>query len=169
MESSRFERFPSTAWSVVRAAQRSDCPEYVTALNRCIAAYWRPVYCFLRAHGHPTHHAEDLTQEFFLRFCERDWIRRADPQRGRFRTFLLSVLKRFLSDQGPGRSPLQKIIVPRDKSRWQFVRRSPEQVVLREFDQAKLREIGGEILTGRFFTVLRNYLGARSYDFQRPL
>lgn len=90
--------FPPTAWSRIRHQD----------LNHLITAYWRPVFYFLRARGYPLHRAEDLTQEFFTRFLERPWLRRADPQRGRFRTFLLTVLKRFLSDQGLGRAPRQQ-------------------------------------------------------------
>lgn len=103
------ERFPTTAWSVIRAAQNPDDPACLEAMNRCISAYWRPVFYFLRAKGYPLHRAEDLTQEFFLRFYQRGWIERADPQRGRFRTFLLTILTRFLADQGPERAPRQQI------------------------------------------------------------
>jgi RNA polymerase sigma-70 factor (ECF subfamily) len=101
--------FPSTAWSMVREAQNREGPAYLTAMNRCIAAYWRPVFYFLRAKGHPFHQSEDLTQEFFLRFYERGWIDRADPQRGRFRTFLLTILTRFLADKGDRRAPRQDV------------------------------------------------------------
>jgi hypothetical protein len=64
----------------------------VPALNRFIVLYWKPVFYFLRARGQGLHQAEDLTQAFFTRLLERDWVRRADPQRGRFRTFLLTLL-----------------------------------------------------------------------------
>ena len=99
--------FPTTAWSLVRAAQTGDEQHHLEAVNRFAAAYWRPVFFFLRAKGHAADRAEDLTQEFFLRFLERAWIRRADPERGRFRTFLLTILTRFLSDRGPKRAPKQ--------------------------------------------------------------
>jgi len=99
MSSNSPVHFPTTAWTTVRAAQNRDGAECLDAMNRCIAAYWKPVFCFLRAKGYPLHQAEDLTQEFFLRFFERDWIRRADQQRGRFRTFLLKIVTHFLADQ----------------------------------------------------------------------
>ena len=101
--------FPTTRWSMVRAAQNGDSPTYRAAMNRCIAAYWRPVFYFVRAKGYAVHRAEDLTQEFFLRFYERGWIERADRQRGRFRTFLLTILTRFLADQGHQRAPRQDV------------------------------------------------------------
>jgi hypothetical protein len=61
-------RFPSTAWSCVRAAQDPDHPQFVAATNRLITTYWKPVFCYLRAKGHAAQDAEDRTQEFFLRF-----------------------------------------------------------------------------------------------------
>jgi RNA polymerase sigma-70 factor (ECF subfamily) len=80
----------------------------VEAMNRFIKAYWKPVFCFVRARGYPTDQAEDLTQEFLLQLIERDWLGRADRQRGRLRSFILRILVRFLSDQGPRRAPRQK-------------------------------------------------------------
>jgi RNA polymerase sigma-70 factor (ECF subfamily) len=100
-------QFPTTAWSDVLAAQDADSPQRWDAINRCLAGYWRPVFYFLRAKGCSHHQAEDLTQEFFTQFFQRDWIRRADRGRGRFRTFLLTILTRFVSDQGP-RAPKQQ-------------------------------------------------------------
>ena len=101
-------RFPTTTWSLIQAAKNRDDSEYFAAMNQFITAYWKPVFYFLRAKGHPLHHAEDLTQDFFTRLLDRDWIRPADPRRGRFRSFLLRVLVRFLSDQGTIRGPRQR-------------------------------------------------------------
>ncbi len=101
-------RFPTTTWGLIQAAQAPGQPESVAALNRLIACYWKPVFCFLRAKGHDLHQAEDLTQAFFLRFVERDWLQKANSDRGRFRNFLLTILVRFLSDQGPKRAPRQQ-------------------------------------------------------------
>src|SRR4051812_15632506 len=101
-------RFPTTAWSVLRDLPDRESPEFRAAMDPLIAAYWRPVVAFLRARGHPVHEAEDLTQAFFARAFERDWLRRADPARGRFRTFLLAVLARFVADQGPKRASRQQ-------------------------------------------------------------
>ena len=98
-------RFPTTAWTMVRKAQDPQSPERLAAMNRCVAGYWRPVFYYLRARGHSFPQAEDVTQDFFMRFFEKNWIQPADPGRGRFRTFLLTILKRFLSDQGPERAP----------------------------------------------------------------
>lgn len=100
--------FPTTTWTAIHAAQDCQSPESVEALNRCVAAYWKPVFYFLRARGMSLQRAEDLTQEFFLQFLERGWIRRADQERGRFRTFLLTILTRFLADRETDRAPRQK-------------------------------------------------------------
>ncbi len=105
--------FPATAWSFIRQLQ-ADPREVPPALNEFIRAYWKPVFRFLRARGYDSHQAEDLTQEFFLRLVQGDWLHRADLQRGRFRTFLLAILTRFLADQGPARAPGRR----HSRSRW---------------------------------------------------
>jgi RNA polymerase sigma-70 factor (ECF subfamily) len=98
-------QFPTTTWNMVLAAKDRQSAGYLDAMNRCIAGYWKPVFYFVRSRGYPLERAEDLTQEFFLQFMDREWIRRADPQRGRFRTFLLTVLVRFLSESPSRRMP----------------------------------------------------------------
>ena len=99
--------FKTTAWSLVRAAQNRAGPEYIDAMNRFIAGYWKPVFYFIRARGCPLQTAEDLTQEFFGMFLVKDWLDPADPERGRFRSFLLKILQRFLADRSPGRARKQ--------------------------------------------------------------
>ncbi|OWK40827.1 RNA polymerase sigma factor [Fimbriiglobus ruber] len=88
-------RFPTTAWSCVRQAQDPTHPRYVAAVNQLIATYWRPVFYYLRAKGHPAPDAEDLTQQFFTRFLAKGWLDRVDPGRGRFRAFLKTLVGRF--------------------------------------------------------------------------
>jgi RNA polymerase sigma-70 factor (ECF subfamily) len=69
-------------------------------LARLLAVYWSPVYAFLRRRGHGPHEASDLTQGFLADVVlERDLICRADPERGRFRSFLLAALKNFVIDE----------------------------------------------------------------------
>lgn len=99
--------FPTTAWSLIEQVQGSAGDAEAT--DRLLRRYWKPVYGFLRARGYPVSQAEDLTQEFFLRLLERDWLRRADAGRGRFRTFMLTLLVRFLSDQGQHRVRRQQL------------------------------------------------------------
>jgi len=68
------------------------------ALEELCGAYWPPVYAFVRRQGHSPDDALDLTQGFFARFLERKQVKLADPDRGRFRSFLLSSLKNFLAN-----------------------------------------------------------------------
>ena len=90
-------RFETTRWSVVLRA-RGEASDARAALEQLCRTYRPPVLAFVRFRGYPPDAAEDLTQAFFTRFLERAWYASADPGRGRFRSFLLTALKRFLSD-----------------------------------------------------------------------
>jgi RNA polymerase sigma factor (sigma-70 family) len=89
--------FVTTHWSVVRAAAHSDTTRAHAALEHLCRIYWYPIYHFIRRQGRDTHDAQDLTQEFFARLLEKNWIADADQSCGRFRSFMLLVLKRFLT------------------------------------------------------------------------
>jgi RNA polymerase sigma-70 factor (ECF subfamily) len=91
--------FATTHWSVVLAAGGSDAAGAREALSGLCQTYWYPLYAYVRRKGHSPQDAEDLTQEFFLRLLEHDWVARADQGKGRFRSFLLTVLNRFLADE----------------------------------------------------------------------
>ncbi len=69
------------------------------ALEQLCRSYWFPLYAYVRRQGQGPEDAQDLTQEFFSRFLQRGSFERADPERGRFRTFLLSSMKRFLNEE----------------------------------------------------------------------
>lgn len=69
------------------------------ALTRLCRIYWFPLYAHVRRRGFSAHDAEDLTQDFFARLLSRQSIARADPARGRFRTFILTALDHFLTDE----------------------------------------------------------------------
>lgn len=90
--------FRQTRWSLVRRAGGFDSPESREALESLCRAYWFPIYAFIRRQGHTPPDAQDLTQGFFVRLLAGHSIARADPQLGRFRTFLLGALKHFLAD-----------------------------------------------------------------------
>ena len=92
-------RFETTHWSVVQRAGDSQCPESPAALEKLCRAYWYPLYSFVRATGHAPEEARDLTQEFFARLLEKKWLAEADPQRGRFRSFLLASCKNLLTNE----------------------------------------------------------------------
>ena len=89
--------FLTTRWSVVLTAQDAASPDAVAALEALCRAYWYPLYVYVRRSGHDSHDAQDLTQEFFARLLEKGWLNSADQERGRFRTFLIVALKRFLA------------------------------------------------------------------------
>lgn len=89
--------FVTTHWSVVLAATGADTTKAGAALEHLCRMYWYPIYHFVRRQGYSVHDAQDFTQEFFARLLEKKWIAAADQARGRFRSFLLMVLKRFLA------------------------------------------------------------------------
>jgi len=91
--------FATTHWSVVFAARDGDSSVAFAALERLCRSYWRPVYAYIRREGCQPADAQDLTQEFFRRFIQKDWIDHLEHQRGKFRSFLLTFLKHFLSDE----------------------------------------------------------------------
>ncbi len=91
--------FPVTQWTAVVAAGARPSPESAAALERLCALYWYPLYAFVRRSGHPPADAEDLTQEFFARLLEHNWVSAADPHKGRFRSFLLMIMKRFMAKE----------------------------------------------------------------------
>jgi len=91
--------FATTHWSVVLAVTHSDNSQAREALARLCQAYWYPLYAYVRRRGYAAHDAQDLTQAFFARLLERNWVGDADRERGRFRTFLLTAMSRFLSDE----------------------------------------------------------------------
>jgi len=92
-------QFTTTHWSVVIAAGRNDSPQTGDALETLCRTYWNALYAFVRRQGYDVPDAQDLTQEFFARFLDKKYIERADPARGRFRTFLLACLKNFLANE----------------------------------------------------------------------
>lgn len=92
-------QFTTTHWSMVLAAGTSGTPAAQEALERLCRVYWYPLYVFIRRLGHPPADAQDLTQGFFLYLLEREVVAKADPQAGRFRSFLLGSLKHFLAHE----------------------------------------------------------------------
>jgi RNA polymerase sigma-70 factor (ECF subfamily) len=91
--------FVTTHWSVVLTAGGGDALRSQAALEKLCRAYWYPLYAYARRRGHSVEDAQDLTQEFFARVLERQWLARADQAKGRFRTFLLTAMERFLANE----------------------------------------------------------------------
>jgi len=91
--------FATTHWSVVLASGQNDSSNARRALERLCCAYWPPLYSYVRRQGHSPQDAQDLTQAFFEKLLEKNFCARADPQKGRFRSFLLTALTQFVADQ----------------------------------------------------------------------
>jgi RNA polymerase sigma-70 factor (ECF subfamily) len=89
--------FVTTQWTRVLEA-RGKSPEAAAALSELCSAYYAPVFAFVRRHSRDEESARDLTQEFFARVLARHGFDTANPERGRFRSFLLGAVKHFLAD-----------------------------------------------------------------------
>ena len=87
--------FQATLWTVVLKAKGHS----QEALEELIRTYWKPVYIYIRRWGYPTEEAKDLCQGFFADLLERDFLKGVSREKGRFRTFLLTVLKRYLINE----------------------------------------------------------------------
>ena len=94
----RRHTFATTHWSVVLLARDGNSKAAFGALERLCCDYWRPVYAFVRREGYEPADAQELTQEFLSRFVHKEWLNPLKDQRGKFRSFLLTFLKHFLSD-----------------------------------------------------------------------
>jgi RNA polymerase sigma factor (sigma-70 family) len=90
--------FTKTHWSVVLAAGRHDTVAR-EAFGRLYQTYYRPIYFYVRGHGHSPADAEDLTQEFFTRLLAKNNLGGADPAKGRFRAYLVTALRHFLANE----------------------------------------------------------------------
>ena len=92
-------RFATTRWTVVLQAQQGSAPEAGQALETLCQTYWYPLYAFVRREGYAPPDAEDLTQAFFARFLQRNFLESVRSDKGRFRSFLLAACKHFLSNE----------------------------------------------------------------------
>jgi DNA-directed RNA polymerase specialized sigma24 family protein len=95
----RGAHFNTTHWSVVLLAGQKSSPHSAKALEKLCRAYWFPVFAFAQRKGCGPEDAKDLTQEFFSRLLERNDFAGLDPQKGKFRTFLLTAFTHFLSNE----------------------------------------------------------------------
>ncbi|MEO8426078.1 MAG: sigma-70 family RNA polymerase sigma factor [Verrucomicrobiota bacterium] len=107
--------FPTTHWSLILSAGQGAAPASHQALEELCRAYWTPLYAYLRHQGHSPHDAQDLTQGFLARVIAREDLGEVGPEKGRFRTFLLTGLRNFTIKQalrdkalkrGGGQTPL---------------------------------------------------------------
>ena len=99
-EGRRAARFPTTRWSlVVLASRRDPTAESEDALAGLCASYWHALYAFARHLGYPVEDAKDLTQGFFVRLLEKNYLREFKQERRRFRTFLLAAFQHYVANE----------------------------------------------------------------------
>jgi RNA polymerase sigma-70 factor (ECF subfamily) len=110
------EAFLTTHWSLVEGVASADQDRSLALIGVLLDRYWKPVYCYLRRKGHTNEEAKDLTQGFFHEVVlERHLVEKADPAKGRFRSFLLMALNRYLAnvrkhDERQRRTPAGKLV-----------------------------------------------------------
>jgi len=91
--------FATTHWTLIVAARDRAAPQAQEALAALCDAYWYPLYAFIRRRGHSADEAQDLTQEFFARLLEKDFLAVVDRAKGKFRSFLLAACQHFLANE----------------------------------------------------------------------
>jgi RNA polymerase sigma-70 factor (ECF subfamily) len=144
--------FPATQWTVVLAAGGTPSPESAAALERLCSSYWYALYAFVRRSGHSPPDAEDLTQAFFARLLEHNWIARADRHKGRFRSFLLMAMKRFLANEWDKVKTIKRggrmrlVPLPLDTAEIRYAReladtRTPEQLFEKQWALTLLESV----------------------------
>src|SRR5262245_17980571 len=110
--------FVQTHWSVVLAARDKESSEGLAAWDSLCRTYWAPLYGYIRRRGYRVEDAQDLTQEFVSRLLQKNWLSHLRHQDGKFRSFLLTFLKNFLSDERDRATALKRggglLFVPLD-------------------------------------------------------
>jgi RNA polymerase sigma factor (sigma-70 family) len=102
-------RFPATHWSAVLAARSDDPAERSRALEAIAAAYWKPIYKYVRIRwGKSNEDAKDLTQEFFAKLFEKEYLDDFDPAKARLRTFLRICADRFIANEAKAAKRLKR-------------------------------------------------------------
>ncbi len=151
-------RFQTTAWSIVLSAKDPGDDDFRSSLEYLVETYWKPVYLFTRSKGNRHERAKDLTQEFFALFLEKNFLKKVDREKGRFRTFLLTALTRFLLNKharekalkrGGGLRPLQSLDKLKDDELGTGYEpaegETPEDAFNRHWAQALLERVFGRL------------------------
>ena len=177
--------FETTRWSLILAAAGRKTTAADDALAALCAAYWYPVYAFIRRRGHDADGAADLTQGFFTVLIEKDYLRSVDPSKGRFRAFLLAACKHFLANEHDRETARKRggghrdISIDRRDAEGRYIAEpahdlTPERLFERRWalsllDQSleqlglEFREAGKEALYERLRHILTGEEGAVSY------
>ena len=144
--------FATTRWTVVLSAGNPSSPHAATALESLCRTYWYPLYAYIRRRGHSPPDAQDLTQEFFAQLLEHHWIARADRHKGRFRSFLLMAMNRFLANEWDKAKTLKRggrvrrVPLPLDTAETRYTQEpadtsTPEQVFEKQWVLALLETV----------------------------
>jgi RNA polymerase sigma-70 factor (ECF subfamily) len=154
----KVREFTTTHWSVVLSAGDPESPQAADALERLCRTYWYPLYAYVRRDGSSPEDAQDLTQAFFARFLEKDYLADVRREKGRFRSFLLASMRHFLADErdrsraikrGGGRTLLsldaqdaegRYVLEPRDELTAEKVFERRWALTVLEAARARLRE-----------------------------
>jgi DNA-directed RNA polymerase specialized sigma24 family protein len=91
--------FTTTHWSTILRAAEPTSAESMAALDQLCRTYWVPIYAYIRRRGYEAEEAKDLTQAFFARFLEKDFLSRVDAKKGKFRSVLLASVNHFLANE----------------------------------------------------------------------
>jgi RNA polymerase sigma-70 factor (ECF subfamily) len=168
--------FATTHWSLVLAARDRAEPGAADALASLCALYWYPLYAYVRRRGHDADAAHDLTQEFFARLLEKDFLAAVDRGKGKFRSFLLAACNHFLANEhdrararkrGGGR-PLLSLDAADAEGRYRAEPAgglTPEKLFERRWALALLQQVMARLRAefeardkGRLFDHLRGFL-----------
>jgi len=174
--------FSTTHWSMVLTAQGSDSIPAGKALGVLCETYWYPLYVFVRSRGKSSHDAQDLTQSFFEKLLEKDYLVTVAREKGRFRAFLLASMKHFLANEwhrsraakrGGGNIPLS-LDDSEAESRYQLEpsdTMTPERLFERRWAMTLLEQVLKRLRSemeesgkGEMFEALKDYLSAGKND-----
>ncbi|UCE48769.1 MAG: hypothetical protein JSW47_01210 [Phycisphaerales bacterium] len=150
--------FETTRWSQIGLAKTGPADQQRLIIENLIGAYWKPVYCYLRRKGYGNERAKDLTQGFFHEIVlGRDLVRQADRSKGRFRTFLLTALNRYVSNENRKVTAAKRMPINREKGldtdrlselTTEQLGASPEEAFNYAWATAMLDEVLGEVKNG---------------------
>jgi len=176
--------FPTTHWTLIQCVQEGSPEEAAKAMEEICRNYWFPIYAYLRRSGRSAHDSEDITQAFFERLINDDAIKSARQERGKLRSFLLTMLVRLLCDQGRHDNALKRgggqsvLSFDEMEAEERYARepqdvRDPEKIYLHAWASDVLHSVRAKLLAafedeGRLemFLSLDPYLG--SEDTQPP-
>ena len=140
--------FPPTRWTWVSEAKEEETSE--VAMNLLCGIYWYPLFAAARfKHGLDYHRAQDITQGFWQWFLEKDFLSRAQPERGKFRNFLMSYFDNFVLHEWRAERAQKRgggaLMISRDGEEWNAryelelgQHQSPEELVDRAWERANL-------------------------------